>query len=333
MQTDKIIIPFVKHSDITSFNSLKPFKLLHKKTKIGHTGTLDSFADGLMIGLIGKGTKLSSYFTNCDKTYLACFVFGYETNTLDRLGSVVLKKELPKFDKVFPAIESFIGESFQTPPLYSRVSVDGKRAYKVAQAGKDLKIDAKKIKMYSIDVLDYQKQGDNLKTITLKIRCSKGTYIRAFCRDLAYSLNSCAYVLALRRTELANFKIKDCLWQNKLLDFNLQILNLKENFQNLEPPIKLKNSKTFDLTPLEYDAYAIKFTNQIAKHINLTTLELNPRFKKSFTLGQKIKKTWFKGIELFEEQLEKKPLAVFCETNFLGLINFTKNQFIYSFVF
>lgn len=358
MQGNKIIIPFAKPSGITSFNSLKAFKSLHKKTKVGHSGTLDSFADGLMLGLIDKGTKLSFYFTNCDKTYLAQFVFGIETNTLDSVGTVADRRELPKREKLFSVIKSFVGKQKQVPPNYSRVQLGGNRAYQMALSGNEIKLNPRDIEVYSIKVLDYTTQGDFVKTLSLEIHCSKGTYIRALCRDIARAADSCAFVGTLRRCQIGTFTLKDCLWNDRLPDFKEQCLLIEKKLEVSEPPL-YEDKKTLPSLELsEYQAYAKKFSPHIAKSLGLGLLYLRSEFVEAFKRGQKISLDYFEqnyDVEMFlgknknapEQNLKKecesieedslasfkKAYAVFCNDDFLGLVSFEKNHIKYNFVF
>ncbi|MEL3907725.1 MAG: tRNA pseudouridine(55) synthase TruB [Treponemataceae bacterium] len=325
---NKIIIPFAKKAGLTSFSSLWQFKKILQTKKIGHTGVLDNFADGLMIALLGNGTKLSTYFTNCDKRYLAFFVFGVETETLDYSGDIVAKKKLPELSKLLEIIKRFKGTQMQVPPLYSGVQVEGQRAYKAARAGNEIKLPKREITIYSLDLLCYELEPNTqvVKNACFDIRCSKGTYIRALCRDIAQACNSCAYVGALRRTELGFFKLEESLGAERLPEFKSQCLTLDESLK-LDAENKENYSFDDDFTLSQIKEKALAFTPEMAESLNLDFAILKKEFLPNFKLGQRLRKGWFVKLKKTEN-----PLAVFCEKNFCGMIKHSKKGFFYKFV-
>ena len=328
------IIPFAKFSSLSSFHSLYAFKDLFPGTKVGHTGVLDSFADGLMVGLIGKATKLSAYFTDCNKTYLAHFIFGCETNTLDCIGTLTATSPLPHKDKVFAAIKNFVGEQEQVPPQYSGVQVAGKRAYQFAHAGKNITLPARRITVYAIEVLQCSYDGECVKSISLKIRCSKGTYIRALCRDIAHAAQACAFVAALRRTELAGFQLSQCLWAERLPDFFEQCSAVEKKFVASGLPVVQTKAEAAKLSRSEYERYAVNFSPERAQAIGMPVLYLHEAYEKAFKLGQKIERTWFMQNDTLKNLSDaRNPYAVFCHDEFLGLLRMNGNRIQYGFVF
>ena len=182
--TESDIILFDKEEGITSFSSLYSIKRNYpKKTKIGHAGTLDKFASGLMIVLVGSATKLNPVFSSFDKSYLATIKFGEETDTLDPEGRIIKTSSLPTLDEVDTALKKIRGESMQTPPVYSAVHVDGKRAYREARKNHEIEMPQRRICVYDAEKISY---SDGILVASFHV--SKGTYIRSLARDIAASI-------------------------------------------------------------------------------------------------------------------------------------------------
>ena len=239
-----LIIPFAKPAGITSFASLGQVKRLIGTSKVGHTGTLDRFADGLLVLLSGKLTKLVPYITNFDKTYRVLFYFGKETDTLDPEGTVIAEKPLPVYVDFIAAIRQLTGTIEQVPPVYSAVKQNGERLSDKIRRGEAVTVPPRTVTIYSIDIEEifYASVADTgaehseadiaaLNTAqkvlgaeksetcavqkvlgaVLCVRCSKGTYIRSLVRDIAHRCGSAAYVYALRRTAVA-FRKRCCTY-------------------------------------------------------------------------------------------------------------------------
>ncbi len=215
-----------KPVDVTSFSALYPIKRNFGK-RVGHTGTLDKFASGLMLVLLSRYTKLNAAFTALDKTYIAEFLFGAETETLDPEGAIVLSAPVPKLQAVQKALMQFTGTFEQVPPRYSAVHVNGKRAYREARQGHDIAIPGRMVTVHECTLLDWQRPY-----LTLRIRCSKGTYIRSIARDLGRSLDSAAHVTNLRRTAVGPFSVDDAAAPDALSEDS--ILQGWELFRNME---------------------------------------------------------------------------------------------------
>lgn len=175
------------------------------KVKVGHTGTLDPFATGLLILLSGKMTKKSNDFLKKDKVYEATLKLGYTSTTGDPEGEIERSTTVrPELNTIQSCLQSFLGEIEQTPPRFSAIKINGERAYKLARKGEDFEIPSRKVEIYSIEILDYNYPE-------LKIRChvSSGTYIRTLAEDIGKALGTGAYLTALRRTKIGNYKIED----------------------------------------------------------------------------------------------------------------------------
>lgn len=185
-------------------------KLGVKKLKVGHTGTLDPLATGVVVVCTGKKTKLIDQLQQHIKEYVAVLQLGATTPSYD------LEKEI---DCTYPTehitralieevIPTFLGEQWQIPPIFSAVKIDGKRAYKLARKGEEVDLQAKLLTIDSIDVLEF---NEALMQLKIRVVCSKGTYIRALARDIGKALNSGAHLIELRRTRVGDIRVEDCL--------------------------------------------------------------------------------------------------------------------------
>ena len=199
------ILLFDKEEGITSFSSLYSIKRCYAKgTKVGHAGTLDKFASGLMIVLIGNATRLNPVFSSFDKSYIATIRFGEESDTLDPEGRIIKTSDLPSLEEVLYALDKIKGKSLQQPPVYSAVHVDGKRAYKEARKDKEIEMPFRPIEVYEARFISYE---DGL--LTAYFHVSKGIYIRSLARDMAYSINKVSRLEKLRRVSIGPYSISD----------------------------------------------------------------------------------------------------------------------------
>ena len=186
----------------------KTKKILNIK-KAGHTGTLDPMATGVLPVLLGNYTKLSKYLIEHDKTYIATLKLGQKTDTGDIEGNVIesslVKKENLSIDNVNKVLETFLGKQKQIPPMYSAIKVNGKKLYEYAREGKKVEVLPRDIEIYSIDVLNIDINNFEIK---FKVSCSKGTYIRVLCEDIATKLETVGTMSALVRTVVDKFTIE-----------------------------------------------------------------------------------------------------------------------------
>ena len=194
------VILLDKPAGITSFQALGTVKKRTGTAKVGHAGTLDKFATGLLIVLTGKCTKLSPIFMNLTKEYQATVYLGRETDTLDPEGEVIAEAPVPSLEAIEKAVPSFLGSVFQRPPLYSAVHVDGSRAHALVRNGKSFTLAERQIVIHSIEITGYAPPELNLK-----VTCSKGTYIRSLARDLGEKAGSKGYLVKLERTRIGAF--------------------------------------------------------------------------------------------------------------------------------
>ncbi len=192
-----------KQPGVTSFQALYPLKRVYGKG-LGHTGTLDQFAQGLLVVLTGKFTKFTPFFTDFDKVYEADFFLGRETSTLDPEGETVFTGAVPGEEQVLSPLSSFLGPQLQIPPTYSAIHVDGKRAYERVRAGEVLVMEPRPVTFHSIEVLRWASP-----VLTLRIHCSKGTYIRSLARDWGRAVGCGAYVSRLVRHRVGPFELPE----------------------------------------------------------------------------------------------------------------------------
>jgi tRNA pseudouridine55 synthase len=203
--TDGIIL-LDKPPGQTSFQSLGELKRRLGINRVGHAGTLDRFARGLLVVLAGRMTRLCALATSLDKEYVAVVTFGRSTDTLDPEGATTAEGPVPLLDALERALPGFLGLQLQVPPAYSALHVAGKRAYEAARGGAPMHLEPRSVTIHRIDLVAY-----NAPHATLRVCCSKGTYIRALARDLGIKLGSCAYVSELERTRIGGFKLEDAV--------------------------------------------------------------------------------------------------------------------------
>lgn len=228
--------------------------------KVGHTGTLDPNATGVLPILIGKATKVSKYLIEHNKTYIATVKLGEKTDTGDSEGQVVETKKIPeslKQEDVNKVLQSFLGKQKQLPPMYSAIKVNGKKLYEYAREGKEIKIKPRDIEIYKIELLEYK----NSK-IKFEVECSKGTYIRTLCEDIAEKIETVGYMEELQRTKVNNFQI-----ENSILLDNITIENAEQNIIKIEEVFKDKNTIELDSKKLELFLNGVKLTYNLPQDI------------------------------------------------------------------
>ena len=209
-----------KPSGITSFGAVAVLRRLTGEKHVGHTGTLDPMASGVLPVLIGRATKLSEYLLCTDKSYTATVKLGVSTDTLDITGNVTERKKVSVTNgEIDRALAGFLGETEQIPPMFSAIKKDGVRLYNLARKGESVELMPRKITVFSLC-----RTSDIDENLEFKISCtvSKGTYIRALCRDIGAALNVPATLSELCRTKTAGFDIGECV---RLDDLNQENLN------------------------------------------------------------------------------------------------------------
>ncbi|MCV6598916.1 MAG: tRNA pseudouridine(55) synthase TruB [Alphaproteobacteria bacterium] len=227
---------------ITSNQALGILKRAIGKQKIGHLGTLDPLAEGVLPVALGEATKAIPYLTNNKKTYEIKIKWGEQTSTDDTEGEVIKTSDnRPKLQELKEAINTYQGKIKQTPPNFSACKINGQRAYDLARQGKEVKIRAKDVEIFSIEILDHNEEESSIRVF-----CSKGTYMRSLARDLGVDLNCYGHCTSIKRTQSG--------------DFNLEQSIMPEDFTNA-------NKKVISISEALKDLYTLELNNEEAKKI------------------------------------------------------------------
>ena len=282
------IINFNKPKGMTSHDAVYYFRRLLKIKKIGHTGTLDPDARGVLPICIGKGTRVSEYLLNADKEYVGELTLGAETDTQDSSGKILNSSTLiVNEEDIYNSFNSFKGISLQIPPMYSALKHKGKKLYELAREGKVVERRPREINIYELKIIDIKD-----KKIRFYTRCSRGTYIRTLCNDIGRDLGSYGHMSDLERVGVGKFKIEDSLEMDfldrldiedikkKIMPIDMALDNLdkiildKEYFNKIINgvivPIDLSN---FKLVGHKYRVYCNDKFIGIGKIINLDNQE------------------------------------------------------------
>ena len=212
-----------KNSGLTSQAVLTKLKHILNEPKIGHCGTLDPIAKGVLVVLLGQATKLSNFLLEENKEYEAEVTLGIKTDTFDITGNVLEEKEVNVTDSdIDKVLQSVLGESMQTPPIYSAIKIDGKKLYDYARSGKEVEFSDRLITVYSIN------RTSNLTNnkFTFRTKVSKGTYIRSLINDVGIKLNTFATMSRLTRTSSGNFSIKDSYTLDDVKNGNFKVISM-----------------------------------------------------------------------------------------------------------
>lgn len=224
------IIIINKEKSWTSNDVVQKIKHVFKE-KVGHTGTLDPMATGVLPILVGKGTLLSKYLINHDKEYIATIKLGKKTSTGDIEGDVIAENKVTQnmleTKTVEEVLRKFIGKQEQLPPIYSAIKVNGKKLYEYARKGQEVEIKPRKIEIYNIELISILEEKQE---ITYKVNCSKGTYIRRLCEDIAQMLGTLGYMKELKRNKVGEFDIKNAI----LISEIIEIEKIEKNFISIE---------------------------------------------------------------------------------------------------
>ena len=221
-----------KPVDWTSFDIVAKLRNITGIKKIGHAGTLDPFATGLLIVAIGReATKEIDKLMGMDKEYLAEFILGATTASLDTETKIEIDPSMPDIsrDQIISAMQELTGDIEQIPPMHSAIKIGGKRLYKMARKGEEVERKPRKIRIDAFELINDAKEEDGQLILEVRIQCSSGTYVRALARDLAQKLGTTGYARALRRTKIGEYNISDAV---KITDVNEQ--TWQDLIKNLE---------------------------------------------------------------------------------------------------
>lgn len=257
------IINVYKPLGISSFDVVRKVKKICKIKKVGHTGTLDPLAEGVLPICLGGATKAVDYIMKDYKVYISTLKLGVITDTYDREGAIISNKEVKATEEeVKEAILSFIGDIKQVPPMYSALKVNGQKLYDLARQGIEIEREARDITIFDIDILSME-----LPYVTIEIKCSKGTYIRSLCYDIGEKLGCGAMMWALERTATGAFTKENSVKLDELTEENARekLITVEEVFKNYE-------SVTIDerLQKLLLNGVAVKdpkFTNNLKEEV------------------------------------------------------------------
>ena len=264
-------------------------KLLNEK--IGHTGTLDPMAEGVLPILIGKGTLLSKYLINHDKKYIVELQLGIKTDTADSEGKVIeeqpVDKERLTTESITNILHKFIGKQEQVPPIYSAIKVNGKKLYEYARKGQQVELNPRQIEIYNIDLIDYSLEEEQIK---FEVFCGKGTYIRSLCEDIATKFGTVGYMKSLKRIQVGDFKIEDSITIDELQkiventeiekdELENKIISVEKIFEN-SPLIKLDDRKlglflNGVMLTQKYDDGIYKIYNKTNEFVGTGTIQNN----------------------------------------------------------
>lgn len=248
------IIVINKPKDYTSRDIVNIVSKKLNTKKVGHTGTLDPLATGVLVLPIGKALKVSELLTSNTKEYIAEVILGHETDMLDITGTEI-KRNIPSVTKeeLLKVLKSYIGKYNQEVPLYSAVKVGGRKLYEYARSGTPVIPPSKEVEVYSLELISDLKHIKGAVEFTIRCEVSKGTYIRSLIRDIAYSLNTYGTMKNLIRTRQGIFTLKDAYTLKDIEENNYKLLSIKECLPNIkttviEEPLltKVKNGMVLD---------------------------------------------------------------------------------------
>ena len=203
-----------KPQGITSFDVIRKFKYYNPKSKYGHAGTLDPFAEGVLIVCREEGLKKVDYYSNLDKEYIGLIKLGIYMDTLDCMGNDIYKKTIPNLsiEHINKVLRSFKGDIMQRPPAFSALKINGVRLYELARQGIFIHKKPRKVTIHNINLLKF----NNKDEIEFKVLCSKGTYIRSLARDIASKLNTCGFLKTLKRSKIGNYNISNSIHYSEI---------------------------------------------------------------------------------------------------------------------
>ncbi len=227
------IIIINKPMNCTSHDIVQKVRKLLNIKKVGHTGTLDPMATGVLPLLVGKGTLCSKYLINHDKVYQVELTLGVKTDSADKEGNMIEEREVPRElfeeEKIKQVLASFLGKQEQMPPMYSAIKVKGKKLYEYARKGQTVEVQPRPIEIYEIKLLG---KNEKKKQIVFQVHCSKGTYIRSLCENIAEKLGTVGYMSALNRIQVGEFSIEQAINMNQIKEGELlDILTIEQLFQ------------------------------------------------------------------------------------------------------
>lgn len=230
-----------KESGYSSHDVVRKLRKFLNTKKVGHCGTLDPLATGLLVVTVGKALKISRFLESDEKEYIATIKMGERTATLDKEGEVIETRDITSFSKddVEKVFNSLIGKQMQKPPIYSAVSVNGKRLYEYARENIEVEIKDREIEIKKLEIMDIGKDF-----LTYKVVCSKGTYVRVLCETIANKLNNIGYMSYLVRTRIGKLVLNDAYLLDDIEKGNYKLISIENSLSNFTI-LKLKDDELF----------------------------------------------------------------------------------------
>lgn len=293
------IINVYKEKGFTSFDVVAKSRGIFKQKKIGHTGTLDPDAEGVLPLCLGKATKVCDLLTEKSKEYEAVMLLGKVTDTQDISGEVLKEQEVTVSEEaVRAAIESFIGDYMQIPPMYSALKVNGQKLCDLAREGKSVERKARPVVIHAITIMKIE-----LPRVTMRVHCSKGTYIRTLCDDIGQKLGCGACMESLLRTRVSEFKIEEAFKLSELED-------LVKTYAK-EVPASEWNASMFPFVR-SVDSVFLKYPKAVA----------DSKYDKLLYNGNRLECTMFSEIS---EECQMQPVRIYNEEgHFIGIYEYDK---------
>lgn len=291
------IINVYKERGFTSHDVVAKLRGILKQKKIGHTGTLDPEAEGVLPVCLGKATRVCDMLTEKDKVYEAVLLLGQTTDTQDTTGTVLETKEVSVTEEeVKQAIEGFTGTYSQIPPMYSALKVNGKKLCDLARAGMEVERTPREVTIFSITI-----EKIELPRIKMTVHCSKGTYIRTLCHDIGDKLGCGGCMESLLRTKVAQFALKDSL---RLSEIEKRVQELRQTQQ------EELTAEMLSGIVVRTDTVFLEYPKLVAK----------AGFEKMLYNGNAMQREWFTG---WQEEFKKESLRVYdCEERFIGVYSY-----------
>ena len=293
------VINIYKIKGFTSHDVVAKLRGIMRQKKIGHTGTLDPDATGVLPVCLGNATKLCDMLTDKEKEYVAKVQLGVTTDTQDMTGTVLSSKEVEvSEEEVREAVASFIGPYEQIPPMYSALKVNGKKLYELAREGKEVERKARPVVIHEIEVLDME-----LPTLTIRVRCSKGTYIRTLCYDLGEKLGCGAAMAALERTKSGQFSLETAM---TLAELEEKLKKAGDNREEIIQSIVIPVDKMFS---------------------ELQELRLLPEWERLIENGNSFEERNLKKEFLVSDRIDKSRYRVYIgKDTFMGVYEYRKEE-------
>lgn len=324
------LVLLAKRPGKTSFSSLFSVKHALDTKKVGHTGTLDSFAEGLLVVCTGGLTRIASRITAFDKEYEAIIAFGSETDTLDPYGKAIRTAPLPRVEAFKEAFRLFRGELMQRPPAFSALHIDGKRSSDLARKGVTVEVPERKITVFDSCIKEIKEKDGLVEFAHVLFHVSKGSYIRSLARDIAASCGSAAHLAGLLRTKVGSFPLEDAAGYTLLKPFTIERI-----VSGLEPASQMEVAKCEadeESVQAEIKQKIRSMTPSLALECGFTPLYLKKEYVEHFFHGKALSEKLFQPCDslgreyavFFYDQTE--------EPVFAGMIEKSGKIFKYGFV-